>query len=433
MNDWPLGAQKYFVFSAFALGVALIAAPSSAQAPVPMPEATTTEAPPEAPIVQAIFSVRALIVAGQFQQALLEVERILQRSPEDDDWRVQHARLLYWLGRHEEAEAETRLLHQRRPTDIELTDLLAQILLARGNLRASVELYQALQTAGDMRPEVSQRIVDLLLELEDAAGVERALEIGGNLDEEQRLKYEKLRHPWLSNLILSSNLHEAHLWPRVEADLGKRLSKSATILVGAFYERRYTDTKTLQAFAPKVEGYFKIGHLDLMGHLNISPSLSFLPLVDARADAMYGINNTVSAGIYLRGARYASANAASTTSLTFAPNAQFFRGRWIIQPGYMAIVNLPGSLLNSLFFKFRFQYTAHTTFLLWTFIGQDPTAVERFGTADLAQSAGVSGLLGVDHWLTPRYGVRFSISRVQPFSDNTAPFTEVTLGLRGRF
>lgn len=433
MNYRQLRSQKYIVFYALMLLAAASPSPAFAQAPVALADQATSEAPAEAPIVEAIVSVRALIVAGQFQQALLEVERILQRSPDDDDWRVQHARLLYWLGRHEQAEAETRLLRQRRPTDMEVTDLLAQILLARGNLRASVEFYQALQTGGDMRPEVSQRIVDLLLELEDAAGVEHALAIGGNLDDEQTLKYEKLRHPWLSNLILSSNLHDLHLWPRVDVDLGKRVSKSATILAGVFYERRYTDTKTLQAFAPKVEGYFSLGHLDLMAHLNVSPSLSFLPLVDARADAMFGINNTVSAGIYLRGARYTPANVTSTTSLTFAPNAQFFRGRWIIQPGYMAIVNLPGSVLHSIFFKFRFQYTAHTAFLLWTFLGQDPTAVERFGTDNLAQSTGISALLGVDHWLTPRYGVRFSFSRVQPFSDSTSAFTEVTLGVRGRF
>jgi hypothetical protein len=68
---------------------------------------------------------------------------------------------------------------------------------------------------------------------------------------------------------------------------------------------------------------------------------------------------------------------------------------------------------------------------LWTFLGQDPSFLERNLTANLSQSAGLSVMLGVDHWWNGRVGTRVSVSRVQPLG-TLDPFTEFAIVLRGR-
>jgi hypothetical protein len=78
--------------------------------------------------------------------------------------------------------------------------------------------------------------------------------------------------------------------------------------------------------------------------------------------------------------------------------------------------------------KFRWQQDARTAWLWWNYIGPDPNYVERVGTSP---GLGVTSLVGLEHWLSPRWGIRASLSRLQPVDDFEA-FTEFSLSLRGR-
>ena len=407
-------------------------------------ETKSTEPHADATLTQVrpVASVHALIGAGKLTAALKSVEMLIEHDPADDELKAVRARLLYWLGRTKEAEAQALALHQKHPTDLEVTELLAQIRLALADTSGALALYQELAAAGDRRPETQQRIVDLQLQLGDVSGARKSLKQGGTLSKEQELELAKIEHPWFADAGTTQTLHAGEVWPRLEGDIGYRFSPRLSVLVGAMAESRRSPPDQERAFAPKLEAYFAKGKLAGMVHLDGSPSRTFLPLLDARLDLAHQTTDVLGLGAYLRWAHYQGKNSdgtalAAVDAFSIAPNASFAVRSWVIQPGYMVVINNTGgtkastSVNHTGFLKFRWQASAPTGVFLWTFLGQDPSFLERNISVDLRTSAAASVLLGVDHWWNGRLGTRASIARVQPLG-GADPFTEFALVLRGR-
>lgn len=413
-------------------------APETAPAPAPAPEtapdsdaAPVTPANPatpthaEAPPAAGDPSLRTLIVQGRHAEALARLDVLLARSPHDDELRLQRARLLYWLGRLPVAEREVAAVRERHPQDIDATELHAQVLLASGDPRGALTLYRELERLGDTRPETHQRVIDLLVELEELRPAREALAYGGTLSDEQELRVAGVEHPWTAGASTALVLHQGQLWPRYDAIGAYRFSRQFSLLAGVYGEERLAS----RAFGAKAEGYFGLGPLSAMLAIGGSPSGTFLPKLDTRADFTWQFVPWFAAGAYTRFARYDGVDTVSA-----GPDLSFTLRSWTVTPGYLAVIATPhfgaGSTIEHTgYLKLRWQATARTAGLLWTYVGQDSTYVERFGPET---ATGVSALIGVDHWFTGRWGTRISLSRSQPTSSEAFPYTELSIGVRGR-
>ncbi len=382
-------------------------------------------------------SIARLVQAGKFSEALAEVDALLEKSPNDDELQVQRARLLYWLDRRESARAALAPVQERHPEDPEIRELDAQLKLADGDVAGALAQYRALEIAGDGRPELHQRIIDLALELDEDVVVTKSLRFGGHLSDEQEMAYTRLIHPWFSDVAGTWTLHSAVSWWRADAHLGRRLSKRWSVLVGGIFEQRYSGADMQRAEALKGELYFGFWRIDGMLHVESSLNKTFLPDFDGRLDLALSIVKQFSLGLYGRYADYQTlptSQVRPSQAWTLAPNVIFYVKDWTLQPGYMAM-HIQGnqttseSLFHTGFFKARWEPDPRWMAFAWVFVGTDPTFIERYG---INTPLGISGVLGGEHWWTPRWGTRLSASRVQPFDAKNDPFTEVTLVLRGR-
>ncbi len=382
-------------------------------------------------------SIVRLIQASKFGAALAEVDALLEKSPNDDELRVQRARLLYWLDRRQAAREYLAPLQARHPEDAEIRELDAQLKLADGDLVGALAQYRALEIAGDGRVELHQRIIDLSLELEESDAVTKSLKFGGHLSEEQDMAYTRLVHPWFADVAGTTTLHSGSAWWRGDAHLGRRINKRWSALLGAIVEQRYSGADLAVAEAVKGELYFGFSRIDGMLHIESSPNRSFLPVFDGRADLSLSLVKAFSLGLYGRFADYVTTATSQTrpsSAWTLAPNVIFYVKDWTLQPGYM-LMNLAGanttatSYFHTGFLKARWEPHPRWMAFAWLYFGTDPTFVERYG---VVTATGASLVLGGEHWWTPRWGTRLSASRVQPFDSRNDSFTDVTLVLRGR-
>lgn len=386
------------------------------------PGTTTVEVTPAGP------SVRELVRQGRLDDALRLVEQQLAVNPGDDELRVQRARLLYWKGLWNTALQEAETVLQRHPADIEVLELVGQIRLALGDVAKALECYMGMEAVGDNRPEIHQRVIDLLLVLEDLPGLEAALLRGGRLSDEQEQTLARIAYPWTVDGGLGATLYNGNLWPRLDVGAGRRVAKQTTLVGGMLVEQRTQGGTSKVAWAPRAELYATTGRLSAMVHASGSPSRAFLPLVDARADLSVAINETVGLGLWLRYAVYAPLDATAVSSLTIGPNLPINLGRLNLTPGYIAVLLWPGDIAQSLMVKLRFQATARTAWFTWFYAGDDPNFIDR---QSAKPARGLTALAGFEHWFNGRVGLRLSATRIQPFG-NFNPFTEVSLGVRGR-
>ncbi|MBM4344189.1 MAG: tetratricopeptide repeat protein [Deltaproteobacteria bacterium] len=388
------------------------------------PEAgtATVEVAPAGP------SVRELVRAGRIDDALRLVDQQLALHPGDDELRVQRARLLYWKGQWATALQEAETVLQRHPADIEVLELVAQVRLALGDVAKALECYMGMQAVGDNRPEIHQRVLDLLLVLKDLPGLEAALLRGGRLTDEQELARARIAHPWSVDGGLGATLYNGNVWPRLDLGVGRRVHKQATLVGGVQVEQRTQGAYARVAWAPRAELYASAGRFSAMVHASGSPSRAFLPLVDARADVAVAINDSVGLGLWVRYAVYAPLDATPVSSLTLGPNLPIHIGRLTLTPGYVAVLLWPGAVAQSAMIKLRFEATARTAWFTWFYAGDDPNFIDR---QSARPARGLTALVGVEHWFSGRVGMRLSATRIQPFG-NFNPFTEVSLGVRGR-
>lgn len=405
-----------------------------------LPDAVQAEALPSAatPTAEPLpASLSSLIQQGRFGEALMLADRSLARTPGDDELRLVRARLLFWLVRPAQAQAEAEALQERHPDDLEVIELLAQIRLGAQDLVNALRLYRRLEAAGDRRPEIHQRVIDLQFQAGDAVAVRASLRQGGKLSDEQEMALARVEHPWFADAGTSQTVHNGEVWPRLEGSAGYRFSPNVSLLAGAMAEQRGTFVDPRRGFGAKSELYLSRGRLAGMLHLSGSPSGTFLPLIDARGDVAVQATDLLALGVYVRYAHYTSTVDKPVDAVSVSPNIVFSLGSWAIQPGYMFVAQQTGGDLprsrvqHTGYLKLRWQPTAPTAAFLWTFVGQDPSLLERNVAVDLSQTLGVSVMLGVDHWWTGRFGTRASISRAQPYGD-ALPYTEFSLVFRGR-
>lgn len=379
-------------------------------------------------VTDPAMSARELIRQGKYDQAILLLRARLSAIPGDDEARLQLARLLYWRGRLDDAERETQDVLSRHPGDIDALELAAQLRTARGDRPGAVAIYRQMQEMGDARPEIQQRVVDLLVEQEDTPAVRTALRGGGRLTDEQELRITRIDHPILADATLGTTYHSAAWWPRVEAGLGYRLGAAATLVAGAYAEQRTFRTTPANAWAPKLEGYFAAGRWSWMLHASGSPSESFLPALDLRADVSVGLSERLGLGLWLRYAHYAPKGEAPASPITIGPNIPINLGMWQVTPGWILLNRNPGGWNHTAFVKVRLQQDARTAWFLWLYGGQDPSYIDRLSAGT---GIGITTLLGFDHWLNGRFGFRVTASRNQPVG-NFDGFCEFTVGVRGR-
>ncbi|MSQ82261.1 MAG: hypothetical protein EXR77_04990 [Myxococcales bacterium] len=373
-------------------------------------------------------SVRELIQKGHLDEALLLIEQQLELNASDDELRVQRARLLYWKGRWPQALEQAEMVLQRHPADIEVLELVGQIRLAMGDLSKALECFMGMQAVGDNRPQVHQRVIDLLLRMEDLLGLEVALARGGQLSDEQEHQLAKIKHPWSVDAVAGLTLYNSNQWPRIEVSGGRRISSQWTLVGGGLVEQRTQGGVGKVAWSPKLELYANSGRFASMVHLSGSPSRAFLPQVDARADLSVAVLPIFGLGLWLRFARYASIDAAPLSSLTIGPHVPIHVGRLTVTPGYIGVVLMPGDIANSLMLRLRFQVTASQAWFAWFYAGDDPNFIDR---QSAKPARGLTALVGLEHWFSGRVGLRASVTRIEPFG-NFHPFTEFSLGLRSR-
>ena len=375
----------------------------------------TVKAPHPAPRVQQ------LVREGRYREALADLDAALRKNPKDDESRLMRARLLYWTQRNDLAELEVRAVLSRHPSDLEAQELLAQVRLAQGDPAGALALYRGLQAAGDGRPEVQQRIVDLLLVLDDTAGVDHALRLGGRLTDEQHLQYAKARHPWSADAGTGLTLNRGELLARFDGAIGYRFSRKLTVLAGVHLDKRPLAADT----AARVEAYMNYGALDLMAHVSSAPARVLLPGLDLRLDGSVQLNHYFAAFAYVRFASYKK-----TDSLSIGPTLMLTLGNFTVQPGFLAVRSTPrpGTWDPTLFLKLRWQTTARTGLMLWSYFGQDTTFFERFGPT----GSGITVMAGVEHWWSGRWGTRLSASGSQQ-AGVASSSQEISITMRGRF
>ncbi len=389
---------------------------------------TLPAAPPRTAASPELPTIRKLIEDQRFDEALQQLETRLSANPLDDEALLQHARILYWKGQWPRAEREVQDVLGRHPVDRDALELQAQLRMARGDLGGAVTLLRKIQDLGDDRPEVQQRIVDLLVEIEDTQAVREALTRGGALTQEQQQRLARIDHPILADAGLGSTWHGAQWWPRVEGALGYRLGAPLTLAGGVIAEQRNFHHLPTDAWSAKLEGYMTLGKTTAMLHVSGSPSGAFLPAIDLRSDGSYAFTPSFGAGLWLRLAHYAPKGEDPATPITVGPYLTFTRGPWQIAPGWLFLARNPGGWNHTAFIKFRYQLTARTTWFVWMYGGQDPSYIDRLNALP---SAGMTGVVGVDQWFNGQFGMRLSVSRNQPFG-NFEGFTESTLSVRGR-
>lgn len=381
-------------------------------------------------------SMRELIDAGSFYEALLLADRLLAVSPNDEELRATRTRLLYWLGRLDEAQAEADGLLGRHPDDLELLELRARILQAQGKLAASRRDWLALRNAGDRRPEVTKRVMDLSLALGDAATARAAVAEGAILDEDQQMALARIEHPWLVEITSQTALlpvrrdtgTESTFWQRFDVAASYRMSRQATWLAGLSAEQRDLTSTGRRGVSPRLEWYGGLGKWEGMAHVSSGIDAPFLPSLDLRTDWSVPVVDSVGLGVYLRYAQYGPRTAPTRQLYQIAPSVIWHIGAVDFAPGWMFLIKDTGKVLHTGLLKFRWQQDARTAWLWWNYIGPDPNYVERVGTSP---GLGVTSLVGLEHWLSPRWGIRASLSRLQPVDDFEA-FTEFSLSLRGR-
>ena len=380
--------------------------------------------------------MRELIDAGSFYEALLLADRLLAVTPTDDEIRATRTRLLYWLGRLDEAEAQADDLLGRHPDDLELLELRARILQAQGKLAASRRDWLALRNAGDRRPEVTKRVLDLSLALGDAATARAAVAEGAILDDDQQMALARVEHPWLVEVTSQTALlpvrratgTESTFWQRLDVAASYRFGQRATLLAGLSAEQRDLTSTGRRGLAPRLEWYGGLGKWEGMAHISTGIDAPFLPSLDLRTDWSVPVADAVGLGVYLRYAQYGARTAPTRQLYQIAPSVIWHIGAVDFAPGWMFLIKDTGKVLHTGLLKFRWQQDARTAWLWWNYIGPDPNFVERVGTSP---GLGVTTLVGLEHWLSPRWGIRASLSRLQPVDDFEA-FTEFSLSLRGR-
>lgn len=373
-------------------------------------------------------SVRDLIAAGKLDQALARLEAQLAAEPDNDEVRLQRARMLYWKAQYQKALEEATQVLSRHPADSECMELISSLRLALGDVRGALTMLLAMQDVGDMRPAIQQRIVDLLMVLEDLEGVTVALRRGGKLSDEQQLKWAAAQHPWLWGVGTGLTLYRDQKWPRFEGLAGHRFGKHLTLTGGANLERRDPGGVGQWAWSGMIGAYLNAGALDLAAFVGGSPSEAFLPVVDVRLDGTYSLGRHLGLGLWLRWARYAPQGAPESSPLTLAPNLVLTTGRWTLNPGWMLLFLDTSGWAHTASLKVRYDSDPRTAWLLWLYAGQDPNFIDRL-TAQ--PTSGITALLGVDRWLTNQLGLRLSVSRIQPLGDYPS-FSEFSLSLRGR-
>lgn len=378
-------------------------------------------------IVSPGVSVRELIAAGKHDEALARLDQDQAAAPADDEVRLQRARLLYWKGRHRQALAEAELVLARHPADGECMELIGALRTAQGDLRGAVAMYRSMRDVGDLRPEVQQKIVDLLMLLEDLDAVTEALRQGGKLSDEQQMRWSAAKKPWLWGAATSLTLYRDQQWPRVEALGGHRFGKRLTLTGSAQLERRVPGGVEQWAWSGLLGAYLNAGRLDIAAFVGGSPSQAFLPSLDTRLDAALALTQRLGLGLWVRWARYTPSGAPHASPLTLAPNLPMSFGRWSVAPGWMFLL-LDSGWAHTASLKLRFDADPRTAVLLWGYLGQDPNFIDRLTSQP---AAGVTALLGVDRWVTSQLAVRLSASRIQPIGDFPS-FTEFSLSLRGR-
>ena len=384
-----------------------------ARAPGFDPAARGPELPAETP--------QSLVRAGKLPEALVAVEQLLRVQPGDDEARLLHSRLLFWLGHGTAARTEAEALLREHPDDTDVLEFIAQLRLVAGDRAGAIQGYERMEALGAVRSDLHQRLIDLYVEVGRLADARAALRLGGQLNDEQSLATDRALHPWqfdLGGTVVNAGLRT---WPRFDLAVSRRLFDGTLVLLGGgVVEARPEATDS----GWRAELYAGLGRLAIMGHVSGSPNPTFLPSFDARLDGSVRIARAFAAGAYLRFARYDNLDVAG-----FSPTLFFTVRDWTLSPGYMFVQQLPGAATHTGSLKVRWDRTAHTAWFAWLYYGQDSAFVERFGSVP---GGGVTVLLGIDHWFTGRLGMRASVSRVQPLQGSAAAWNEIAVLLRGK-
>lgn len=422
-----------------------VARPSDDAAPLdptlPPPAAPTVEAPPDRPAAEDggggpreraeaatagplaglalnAITVRTLILQQKLALALQVAEAVLQRYPKDTEVQMQRARLLFWLGRGEEAEAVAVGVYKADGRDTEALRLVAQIRESRQDVPGAIRAWREAQLRGDGDVRIAVKLIALYMQIDRpdlARGqVRPGMEVPDELDRELTLS----ERPWLAQGLLGLSLYKEDLWQRAELTGGYRWSRQLTLTAGLYGEQRATTITSGGAAGTTVNStaygafawlFFEVLKLSGDVRLFVAPETGgYLPPVDVWAEGAWNFGK-FGLGLWARVATYEIA-----ALWSIGPYLPIYLGRLTLTPGYLFVgrgtgpesgITELGQVGHTFYLRSRFDFDVRDALYAWLYVGQEVVFTNR--TLSAPDESSVSLVVGWDHWFNHRFGIRF--------------------------
>ncbi len=410
------------------------AAPSAAPPPArpnaqaagagPQERAEAPETGPLAGLPLNAITIRNLILQQKLELALQVADLALQRYPNDTEVRMQRARLLFWLKRPAEAEAEAVAVYQADSRNTEALRLVAQIRESRNDAAGAIRAWREAQLRGDGDVRIAARLIALYIEIDRpdlARGqIRPGMEVADELEYSMTLK----ERPWLAQGLLGLSLYRGDLWQRAELTGGYRWSRQLTLTAGVYGEQRNTTintggaagtTVTSTAYGAYAWLFFEVLKLSGDVRLFIAPQTGgYLPPVDVWAEGAWNFGK-FGLGLWARVATYEIASLWS-----IGPYLPIFLGRLTVTPGYLFVgrgkgpaadIADIGQVGHTFYLRTRFDFDLRDAVYAWAYVGQEVVFTNR--TLSAPDESSVSLVLGWDHWFNHRFGIRLMGTALQ--------------------
>ena len=376
-------------------------------------------------------TVRSLVARKKLLKALAVAEMVLRREPRNTEVGMQRARVLYWLKRMKEAEAQATAVYKMDRYNTDALRLVGDIRLQRGDKRGAIRAYREAILRGDPEYDLRLRLIDLYVVIDRPDLAQTLLRPGMDLPDELGWRLAKALYRWQAQAFIAGAAFMGpggtSYWQRAQLAASYTWNTHITMMGGVYGERRAANRAAGQVFG---QLFFNYGRLSGDARLALSPIPSdFLPSIDGWLEGAYNFGKFALGGW----ARYASFPVAPQLSL--GPYAQLMLGRLSLKAGYLLVIrgdfNDP-QLDSTIFARARWQFTVQSAVFAWLYYGQESVFTQRRRLLAPDESA-VALVLGADRWLNMRWGLRGMVTMVQYLEGSAPFFIELLIAARARF
>lgn len=415
-------------------------APAAANASPKAMQLPATMTPKSSPLTDLTYeglpanavTVRSLVTKKQLNNALKVANIVLRREPRNVEVGMQRARLLYWLGRHDDAEKQATSVYKLDRYNTNALRLVGDIRLARKDIHGAIRAYREAILRGDPAISLKLRLIDLYIRINRPELAQALVRPGMELPDELAWQLARALHRFRAEVFFAGaafqTANQTQWWQRAQASLAYTWSPEFTFMGGIYGERRGADRAGSQVFG---QLFFSQGRLSGDFRLALSPVPSdFLPSLDGWAEGVYNFGK-FGLGGWIRYASYPI-----SPLLSLGPYAQIALGRLNVKVGYLFVVRgdpfAETQLDSTIFVRGRYQLDLKTALMAWFYYGQESVFAQRRRVLAPDESA-VSVVLGAERWLGMRWGVRGLFTVVKYLREEGGTFAELLVALRARF